>query len=135
MQQNRHLRFAAFALLGSCLLLNGCWRKEGFTALAPATYLSWTGTQWDICDDANRTRGIESLPGGTVIVQNVVALQTVGKRHILAKDSSGKMYLVKVDEWGPDEVHSFATEAEWLGAIKAAGINTPTLRDPAKLYK
>jgi hypothetical protein len=135
MQQKAHLKLASFALLCGCSLLNGCGRKEGFTALAPATYLSWTGTQWDICDDANRTRGIESLPGGVVVVEKVIGVQVVGKTHILAKDNGGKMYLIKVEEWGPDDVQSFATEAEWLDAAKGAGIKAPNLRDPAELSK
>jgi hypothetical protein len=135
MQQATHLRLAAFAMLCGCLLANGCWRSEGFAALAPATYLGWDGIQWDICDDANRTRGIDSLAGGIVIVENVVAVQVVGKAHILAKDGSGELYLIKVDEWGPDEVQSFANEPEWLDAVKAAGIAGPNLRDPAEFYK
>jgi len=133
--QQKTTRLLAASLLCVCLLANGCWRKEGFSQLAPATYLSWSGTQWDICDNGDRTRGIESLPGGTVIASNVTAVQVVSKDRILAKDNSGTWFLIKVDEWGPDDVRSFATEQEWLDAVKAAGVITPSLRDPAQFYK
>ena len=132
--QQKTARLLAASLLCVCLLANGC-RREGFSQLAPATYLSWSGTQWDICDNADRTRGIESLPGGIVIASNVTAVQVVGKDRILAKDNSGKWLLIKVDEWGPEDVQSFAIEREWLDAVKAAGVTAPSLRDPAQFYK
>jgi len=135
MRQKTLPRFACCALLVSCLFAQGCWRREGFAALAPATYVGWDGVRWNICDDANRTRGIDSRPGGTVIVDDVTALQVVDKKSILAKNGSGKMFLIKVEEWGEDDVQSFSTETEWLDALKAAGIVNPKLGDPASFYK
>lgn len=135
MQQKTVTRIIVWGLVCCCLLAIYFYRREGFSQLAPTTYLGWSGTQWDICDNANRTRGIESLPGGIVIASNVTAVQVVGATHILAKDGAGKWFLIKVDEWGPDDVQSFATEQEWLDAVKADGIPTPSLRDPAKFYK
>src|SRR5947209_972888 len=110
MQQKTVIRLIVWGLVCCVLLAIYFYRREGFTQLAPATYLGWSGTQWDICDDANRTHGIESLPGGVVIASNVTAIQVVDKDCILAKDNSGKWFLIKVNEWGPGDVQSFGTE-------------------------
>src|SRR3954471_22925559 len=113
MRQKTLTRLAVWALLGCCCLLAiSLYRREGFAELAPATYLGWDGARWDICDDANRTRGIESMPGGLVIVEDVKAVQVVDKTYVLAKNSSGQMFLIKVDEWGHDDVRTFATQNE-----------------------
>jgi hypothetical protein len=135
MRQKNITRLVVWALLCCCLLAIYFYRREGFSELAPATYLGWDGVRWAICDHANRMRGIESMPGGLVIVEDVKAMQVVDKKYILAKTVSGKLFLVKVDEWGPDDVRSFATHDEWSDALKEAGIVKVDLRDPASLYK
>ena len=63
------------------------------------------------------------------------AMQVVDKQYILAMNGSGRMFLIKVDEWGYDDVQSFASQNEWLDALKAAGIVNTDLRDPASFYK
>lgn len=135
MQQKTVIRLVVCAVIACIILAIYFYRREGFAELAPATYLGWDGVRWDICDDFNRTRGIESMPGGKVIVDDVKSLQVVGTTHVLAKDGAGKLYLIKVDEWSDDDVQSFTVESEWLDALKAAGIANPELRDPASLYK
>ena len=135
MQQKTVTRLVVWALVGCIILAIYFYRREGFAELAPATYLGWDGVRWGICDDANRTRGIESMPGGLVIVEDVKAVQVVDKKYVLAKNGSGQMFLVKVDEWGHDDVQSFATQNEWSEALKAAGIVNTDLRDPASFYK
>jgi len=70
--QQKTTRLLAASLLCVCLLANGCWRKEGFSQLAPATYLSWSGTQWDICDNGDLA---DDLNGCDIACDNSAARQ------------------------------------------------------------